>query len=156
MTTSLNQPSFSKGEISTSLTARTDLEAYMTALKKCRNFMVSPYGGVLNRPGFEFVAQTEGNEVARMIRFKFSSSDTYALEFTHLKMRVYRNGGLVLSGMSPFVSRLAMVDPPTALLIIGMSLPIVENASRAAFSCLPRTVLDPNVSNVVDDPTVTR
>lgn len=103
MTTSLNQPSFSKGEISTSLTARTDLEAYMTALKKCRNFVVSPYGGVLNRPGFEFVAQTEGNEVARMIRFKFSASDTYALEFTHLKMRVYRNGGLVLSGMSPFV-----------------------------------------------------
>lgn len=103
MTTSLNQPSFSKGEIATSLTARTDLEAYMTALKKCRNFMVSPYGGVLNRPGFEFVAQTEGNEVARMIRFKFSASDTYALEFTHLKMRVYRNGGLVLSGATPFV-----------------------------------------------------
>jgi len=103
LTTSLNQPSFSKGEIATSLTSRTDLEAYMTALKKCRNFMVSPYGGVLNRPGFEFLAQTEGNEVARMIRFKFSASDTYALEFTHLKMRVYRNGGLVLSGMSPFV-----------------------------------------------------
>lgn len=103
MTTSLNQPSFSKGEISTSLTARTDLEAYMTALKKCRNFMVSPYGGALNRPGTKFLAQTEGNEIARMIRFKFSASDTYALEFTHLKMRVYRNGGLVLSGMSPFV-----------------------------------------------------
>lgn len=103
MTVSLLQPSFSRGEIAESLTARTDLDAYMTALRRCRNFMVSPYGGIMNRPGTYFIAETEGNEVARMIRFKFNASDTYALEFTHLKMRVYRNGGLVLSGMSPFL-----------------------------------------------------
>lgn len=103
MTVSLLQPSFSRGEIAESLTARTDLDAYMTALRKCRNFMVSPYGGFLNRPGTKFIAQTQGNEIARMIRFKFNADDTYALEFTHLKMRVYRNGGLVLSGGTPFV-----------------------------------------------------
>lgn len=103
MTISLLQPSFSRGEIAPSLTARTDLDAYMTALRRCRNFMVSPYGGIMNRPGTYFLAETEGNEVARMIRFKFNANDTYALEFTHLKMRVYRDGGLVLSGMTPFV-----------------------------------------------------
>lgn len=101
MTISLDQPSFSRGEIGPEIAARTDLEGYQTGLAKCINFIVSPYGGVLNRPGMEFIAQTVGNEVANLIRFKFNAFDTYALEFTHLKMRVYRNGGLVLNSSGP-------------------------------------------------------
>lgn len=98
MTFSQIQPTFSRGEIGPELAARSDLAAYQTGLAKCVNFMVSPYGGVMNRPGTQFLAQTPGNEVARLIRFKFNASDTYALEFTHLKMRVIRNGGYVTYG----------------------------------------------------------
>lgn len=105
MTTSLLQPNFSKGEIAETLGARTDLAAYQAALRKCRNAIVSPYGGVMNRPGTTFLAQTAGNEIARLIRFKFNSSDTYALEFTHLKMRVFRNGGIVLNTGGPSVGQ---------------------------------------------------
>lgn len=105
MTTSLLQPNFSKGEIAETLAARTDLAAYQAALRKCRNAIVSQYGGVMNRPGTTFVAQTAGNEIARLIRFKFNSSDTYALEFTHLKMRVFRNGGIVLNSSGPSVGQ---------------------------------------------------
>lgn len=101
MTVSLIQPSFSRGEIGPELAARADLATYQTALAKCVNFIVSPYGGVMNRPGTQFLAQTPGNEVARLIRFKFNANDTYALEFTHLKMRLYRNGGLVLNTAGP-------------------------------------------------------
>lgn len=103
MTTSLIQPSFSRGELGPELAARADIAAYQTGLAKCLNFIVSPYGGVMNRPGTMFLAQTPDNEVARMIRFKFSVNDTYALEFTHLKMRLYRNGGLVLNSGGPDV-----------------------------------------------------
>jgi hypothetical protein len=103
MTTSLFQPSFSRGELGRELAARSDIAAYQTGLAKCVNFIVSPYGGGLNRPGTMFVSQTVGNEVARLIRFKFNVSDTYALEFTHLKMRVYRDGGLVLNTAGPSV-----------------------------------------------------
>lgn len=103
MTTSLIQPSFSRGELGQELAARADISAYQTGLAKCINFIVSPYGGIMNRPGTMFVSQTEGNEVARLIRFKFNFSDTYALEFTHLKMRVYRNGGLVLNSAGPSI-----------------------------------------------------
>lgn len=103
MTTSLIQPSFAKGEIAPELYARTDLAAYQTGLRTCENFFVLPYGGISNRPGTRFIAQTKNNNIARMIRFKFSETDTYALEFTGGFMRVYRNGGLVLSGPStPF------------------------------------------------------
>jgi len=95
MSLSLIQPSFARGEVGPELAARTDLAAYQTGLAKCINFIVSPYGGVMNRPGTMFLDQTPGNEAARLIRFKFNFSDTYCLEFTHLKLRLYRSGGLV-------------------------------------------------------------
>lgn len=101
MTTSLIQPTFSRGEIGQELAARTDLAAYQTGLSKCVNFIVSPYGGVMNRPGTQFLAQTPDNEVAQLIRFKFNTVDTYCMEFTHLKMRLYRGGELVVYSSGP-------------------------------------------------------
>lgn len=101
-TTSLVQTSFSRGEIGPQLYGRVDLAAYQNGLRQLSNFIVTPYGGYVNRAGSYFLAQTLNNEVARMIRFKFNNADTYALEFTHLAMRVYRNGGLVLNSGGPF------------------------------------------------------
>lgn len=101
MTTSLIQTSFSRGEIGPQLYGRVDLAAYQNGLRQLSNFMVTPYGGFVNRAGSHFLAQTLNNEVARMIRFKFNNADAYALEFTHLAMRVYRNGGLVLNTAGP-------------------------------------------------------
>lgn len=118
MTISLDQPSFSRGEIGPEVAARTDIQGYMSGLAKCINFIVSPYGGTLNRPGMRYLATTPDNEIARLIRFKFNTTDTYALEFTHLKMRVYRNGGLVLTGgMVPF----ELVTPFTRDQIFALS-----------------------------------
>lgn len=99
MTTSLIQPSFSRGELGPELAARADIAAYQTGLAKCINFIVSPYGGVMNRPGTEFISSTKGNKVARLIRFKFNNMDTYALEFTDQLMRVIRNGSYVRVGV---------------------------------------------------------
>jgi hypothetical protein len=112
MTTSLIQPTFSRGEIGPELAARTDLAAYQTGLAKCINFIISPYGGAQNRPGTQFLAQTAGNEVARLIRFKFNVNDTYALEFTHLKMRIYRNGALIVYSSGPSVGQIFELVTP--------------------------------------------
>jgi len=101
MTTSLIQTSFSRGELGPQLYGRVDLAAYQNGLRQLSNYIVTPYGGFVNRAGTYFLAQTLNNEVARMIRFKFNNNDTYALEFTHLAMRVYRNGGLVLNTAGP-------------------------------------------------------
>lgn len=105
MATSLIQPSFAKGEIAPALQERVDTAAYQVALAKCLNFFVIPAGGVRNRPGFRFLSGTKNNAMARMIRFKFSSQDAYALEFTGGFMRVYRNGGLVLNSGGPNVGQ---------------------------------------------------
>lgn len=112
MTTSLIQPTFSRGEIGPELAARTDLAAYQTGLAKCINFIISPYGGAQNRPGTQFIARTAGNEVARLIRFKFNVNDTYALEFTHLKMRIFRNGALVVYSSGPSAGQIFELTTP--------------------------------------------
>lgn len=112
MTTSLTQPTFSRGEIGPELAARTDLAAYQTGLAKCINFIISPYGGAQNRPGTQYLAGTAGNEVARLIRFKFNVNDTYALEFTHLKMRIFRNGGLVVYSSGPSAGQVFELATP--------------------------------------------
>ena len=75
----------------------------------CTTWALSPAAGTSKLTGRSTPLKSSFRPVAGSTnsgadtRFKFSASDTYALEFTHLKMRVYRNGGLVLSGMSPFV-----------------------------------------------------
>ena len=43
------QPSFTGGEISPSLQARTDAAAYHTWLKSAQNMLVHPQGGISNR-----------------------------------------------------------------------------------------------------------
>ncbi len=93
MTNAIAQRSFAGGEIAPSLYARTDREKYATGLRKCRNFIVQKHGGVVNRPGTPFVAETkDSSRVARLIRFHFNDDQTYALEFGHLYMRIHKNG----------------------------------------------------------------
>lgn len=115
MPTSILQPSFASGELAPALAARVDITRYYTGLKLCRNFYVMPYGGVRNRPGTRFVDETKDNGLARLIRFKFSNADSYALEFTNLLMRVYRNGVLVLNTSGPDIGLpFELVTPYTA------------------------------------------
>lgn len=93
----ISQPSFTTGELSPSLYGRVDLARYYTALKTCRNFIVQPYGGVINRPGTRFVREVKDSARAvRLIDFVFSSDQTYAIELGHLYLRFYSGGGIVV------------------------------------------------------------
>jgi len=99
MANSLIQPSFAGGEIAPNVYGRVDLAKYAVSLRKCRNFVVRQYGGIENRPGTRFVAEAKyPNRKCRLIPFQFSTVQTYALEFGHLYMRVYKDGGQVLTG----------------------------------------------------------
>jgi hypothetical protein len=99
---SLLQPSFTGGELSPSLYGRVDLAKYQTSLKTCRNFIAMLYGGVRNRPGTRFIAEVANSSYrSRLIPFAFSTEQTYVLEFSHLKMRVFKDGGLVVYSSGP-------------------------------------------------------
>lgn len=93
------QPAFTGGELSPALWARVDLAKYGSGLKSALNVFIHAHGGASNRPGFEFVGEVkDSTKKTRLIPFQFNTEQSYILEFGHLYMRVYRNGGLVLSG----------------------------------------------------------
>jgi hypothetical protein len=92
------QPSFSSGELAPATYARVDLNRYFNGLRTCRNFMVMPEGGVRNRPGTKFLAETKVSaQKSRLIPFQFSTEQTYVLEFGVGYIRFYTNGGQLLN-----------------------------------------------------------
>ncbi len=100
------QPSFAKGELSPALHGRVDTSAYAIGLATARNTIVHTYGGISKRPGSRFVGpQKEHTYNARLIPFKFKTTDQYMLEFGNLYMRVIRDGGYVVNtGAESFTS----------------------------------------------------
>lgn len=104
-TTRLMQGAFTGGELAPSLYARVDLAKYAAGLKTAKNVFVHAHGGVSNRPGFQYLGTAHvSSSPVRLIPFEFNDTgQVYILEFGHLYMRVWKDGGLVLSGGSPFV-----------------------------------------------------
>ena len=114
MSSTLEQVSFTTGEISPSLYGRVDIQKYASSLKLCKNFMVMPFGGAKNRAGFRYITSTASNKAARLIPFRYSTNDNYILEFTAGEMRVFRNGFIVLNSSGPNVGQpFVLVTPFT-------------------------------------------
>lgn len=91
--TAIVQRSFAGGEVSPAMYARVDVVKYATGLRKCENFIVRKWGGISDRPGSQFVAETnDPSREVRLVRFVFNDAQTYVLEFGHLYMRVHRLG----------------------------------------------------------------
>ena len=94
--TKVIQPSFSRGEIGSSLYGRVDTRAYQTGLRIARNMIIHQFGGISNRPGSLFIGPVKDHANApRLIAFQFKTTDTHILEFGDLYMRVIRNDGHV-------------------------------------------------------------
>ena len=90
---------FTGGELSPRLDGRNDLTKYAAGCKTLENFVVYPHGAAARRPGTTFVAEVANSaNKTRLIPFEFSTTQTYMLEFSNLKMRVYKDRGSVLEG----------------------------------------------------------
>lgn len=101
-------PSFNAGEVSPLIDARTSLEKYRSACRTLENFQILPYGGVIRRPGTEFLGTVKSptataNANVRLIGFNFSTTTRYIIEAGHQYMRFWDGGtgSLVTSGGSP-------------------------------------------------------
>lgn len=91
------QASFTSGEIAPSLYGRVDFARYYNALKTCRNFIVRPYGGVINRAGTYLATEVkDSTKQGRLIPFEFSSTQSYVLEFGDYVIRIIKDGGIVV------------------------------------------------------------
>ena len=110
---SVIQPSFAKGEFAQSLYGRVDTQAYSSALRRARNAIVHPYGGISNRPGSDFIGPCRYHALTtRLIRFQFKTTDTYIIELGDLYARFIRDGGHVLEA-NVNVSSVALTNPGT-------------------------------------------
>jgi len=88
---------FTGGELSPRLDGRTDLTKYTSGCSTLENLIVYPHGSAARRPGSTFVAEVANSaNKTRLIPFEFSTTQTYMLEFSNLKMRVYKDSGSVL------------------------------------------------------------
>lgn len=97
------QPSFTAGELSPALWARVDLAKYATGLKTAVNLFIHAHGGASNRPGLEFIREVKTSSLeTRLIPFQFNTEQSYVLEFGNGYARVFRDGGVVLSGAVPY------------------------------------------------------
>ena len=90
---------FTGGELSPRLDGRNDLTKYSSGCKTLENFIVYPHGAAARRSGTTFVAEVaDSDNKTRLIPFEFSTTQTYMLEFSNLKIRVYKDDGAVLEG----------------------------------------------------------
>ena len=86
---------FSGGVIGKSCLGRADRPFYQNGLEIGQNFIADLTGPARYRNGFHYIGSTRHNLPAVLIPYVFNDSTAYALEFTHLAIRVIKNGGLV-------------------------------------------------------------
>jgi hypothetical protein len=98
-----SQLSFAAGEVSRSLWARRDLAKRQIAVRLAENVNVMLEGGLTRTPGSRFVAPLKDEaRPGAQIPFRFSKSDAYMLVLNAGVVRFYLNGGIVLSGITPY------------------------------------------------------
>jgi hypothetical protein len=76
-------PSFNAGEVSPFIDARTSLEKYRSACRTLENFQILPYGGVIRRPGTQFLGATAlptTDSQVRLIGFNYSVTTRFVIE----------------------------------------------------------------------------
>ena len=95
--------SFNAGELSPTLDGRVDLSKYVAGCKRLENFIPMVQGPARRRSGFRFVSEVKASANRTwLVRFEFSETQSYILEFGNQYIRFYTNHGQVQSGGSAY------------------------------------------------------
>lgn len=95
------QTSFTAGEVTERLLARTDVAKYAHAAKCIKNAVPQPHGGAARRAGTIFLGGTKDYGQVRLVPFQFNVEQAYMLEFGDEYIRVWANRAPVTSGGDP-------------------------------------------------------
>lgn len=87
---------FASGELSSKVRGRYELPAYQHGLERGDNFIMELQGPARFRNGFRHVRTTRRNKIGCFLKFQFSNSQSYALEFTDGYLRFYKDNGVVV------------------------------------------------------------
>ncbi len=86
--TTLRQTSFAAGELSPLLWGRTDLELFHHGARRCHDFLVSPQGAAVSRPGTELLVAAKTVDVV-LVPYVAADETTYVLELGEYYLRVH-------------------------------------------------------------------
>ncbi|QDP55127.1 MAG: hypothetical protein GOVbin7015_3 [Prokaryotic dsDNA virus sp.] len=110
------QISFSSGEISPEMQGRIDVRQYQYGLATCRNFIVRPQGVLDRRVGMRYAGAAYSDSYkSRLIPFKFNDTEAYAIELSHQRGRIWKDGSLV-TWATPKGGSIESVDIPSKTL----------------------------------------
>lgn len=89
--------SFNGGELSPSIAGRVDVAKFGNGAERMQNFIPTVQGPAISRPGFRFVAEVK-NSAQRtwLVRFEFSATEAWQLEFGDGYVRFYTNRARVI------------------------------------------------------------
>ncbi len=83
--------SFTTGQISPRLEARSDFEKYNSSCRTLENMIVHTHGPVTRRPGTRYIADVNDNtQEVRLIPFEYSTNDSYILSLEDGEMGFFR------------------------------------------------------------------
>lgn len=83
---------FNAGELSPFLISRTDVGKYESGCQRLENFIILPYGGVIRRPGTQYLGKAKfQDKPCRLIGFNFSVTTNFILEFGEKYVRFWTN-----------------------------------------------------------------
>ena len=89
---------FTSGELSPLLYGRVDFDKYLSGVRQMENLTVHPHGPASRRAGTRFVAEVkDSTRRTYVIPFEFNTEQAYVIEFGHLYMRFYKDGGQIES-----------------------------------------------------------
>ena len=86
---------FSSGELSPLLANRTDVASYFQGAKECKNFALLAEGGLMRRPGTNYLATLPGE--CRIIPFIFSDDEVAIILLSNGRMDVYNTSGTAIT-----------------------------------------------------------
>ena len=93
----LSQFSFNRGELDPVLHGRSDWKYYYSGAEKIRNMVTRPQGGAVKRGGLRLVVPAlDDDKPSFLVPFRFSVKQSYMLEFGDRRMRVIKDGGVVV------------------------------------------------------------
>ena len=85
--------SFNAGELSPLLSSRLDIAKYESGCQLLENFIILPYGGVIRRPGTQYLGRAKyADKKVRLIGFNFSTTTNFVLELGNYYIRFWTNG----------------------------------------------------------------
>lgn len=88
---------FNGGEVSKRLQGRCDLAKYNNCAETAENILLLPQGGITRRPGTHYVANTKNDGVVRLIKFEFSPTQAFVLEFGASYLRFFTEQGQIVA-----------------------------------------------------------